>query len=112
MTTPYSTLFPTTVVGSMPRPTFERELLEPGVKEELGEEAWDARMDAAVAYMLAMMESTGVDIITDGEWRRRGYTDVMAQMVDGFGPATPQGRVPSRGRGTTSSWSRCATIAT
>ena len=89
MTVPSSTLFPTTVVGSMPRPTFVRELLEPGAREELEEEAWDARMDAAVAYMLAMMESTGVDIITDGEWRRRGYTDVMAQMVDGFTAGGP-----------------------
>ena len=94
MNVPSSILFPTTVVGSMPRPTFVRELLEPESREELGEETWSARMDAAVGYMLAMMESTGVDIITDGEWRRRGYTDVMAQMVEGFGPTRPQGPGP------------------
>lgn len=79
-------LFPTTVVGSMPRPTFVLELLEPESLEELGEKVWKARMDAAVSYMLAMMDSTGVEIITDGEWRRRSYTDVIAQMVDGFIP--------------------------
>ena len=84
-----ATLFPTTVVGSMPRPKFVQELLEPGRVAELGEDVWRSRMDAAVGYMLAMMDSTGVDIITDGEWRRRSYTDVIAQMVDGFVAARP-----------------------
>ena len=79
-------LFPTTVVGSMPRPVFVQELLEPESLEELGPQAWRSRMDSAVSYMLAMMDSTGIDIVTDGEWRRRSYTDVIAQMVDGFVP--------------------------
>jgi 5-methyltetrahydropteroyltriglutamate--homocysteine methyltransferase len=43
-------------------------------------------MDSAVRYMIAFMENTGIDIITDGEWRRRSYTDVIAQMTDGFVP--------------------------
>ena len=84
-----TTLFPTTVVGSMPRPKFVQELLEPGSVAELGEDVWQSSMDAAVGYMLTMMDSTGVDIITDGEWRRRSYTDVIAQMVDGFVAARP-----------------------
>ena len=79
-----TTLFPTTVVGSMPRPEFVKELLEPETVARLGEQATRARQDAAVRYMIAMMENAGIDIITDGEWRRRSYTDVIAQMADGF----------------------------
>ena len=81
-----ATLFPTTVVGSMTRSNFVRDLLEPGSAEELGQEVWQSRMDSAVRYMISFMENTGIDIITDGEWRRRSYTDVIAQMTDGFVP--------------------------
>ena len=70
-----TTLFPTTVVGSMPRPVFVQELLEPQSLAKLGPEVWQSRMDSAVRYMLAMMDATGIDIITDGEWRRRSYTE-------------------------------------
>ena len=84
-----ATLFPTTVVGSMPRPAFVQELLEPGAIPQLGEAVWQSRMDAAVRYALAMMDSTGVDVTTDGEWRRRSYTEVIAQMLDGFVPSGP-----------------------
>lgn len=84
-------LFPTTVVGSLPRPSYVQELLE---SEEEGRiEAGEARsrMDAAVQSVLVLMEDTGIDIITDGEWRRRSYSDVIAQMVDGFVPGAQVG---------------------
>ena len=70
----------------MTRSNFVRDLLQPGSAEELGQEVWQSRMDSAVRYMIAFMENTGIDIITDGEWRRRSYTDVIAQMTDGFVP--------------------------
>ncbi len=79
-------LFPTTVVGSLPRPQFVQELLEQEAADRLGPRVWRERMDSASRYVLAMMDGTGVDIITDGEWRRRSYSDVIAQMVDGFVP--------------------------
>ena len=88
-------LFPTTVVGSMPRPEMVQDLLDPAAPDRLGADAWQARSDASVRFMISMMESTGIDIITDGEWRRRSYTDVFAQMVGGFvaseAPRTPTG---------------------
>ena len=79
-----ATLFPTTVVGSMPRPEMVQDLLDPTEPNRLGSETWQARIDSSVRFMISIMESTGIDIITDGEWRRRSYTDVFAQMVDGF----------------------------
>lgn len=77
-------LFPTTVVGSMPRPRFVRDLLRPEVRASLDEEEFQRRMDAAVGYVIAMQEAAGVDILSDGEWRRLSYIGVIADICDGF----------------------------
>ena len=77
-------LFPTSVVGSMPRPQFVRDLLRPEARQALGEEVFHRRLDAAVAYVVAMQESAGLDIISDGEWRRLSYIGVIADLCDGF----------------------------
>src|SRR5438046_2253341 len=78
------TLFPTTVVGSMPRPLFVRNLLRPETRRALGEEEFVHRLDIAVAYVIAMQEAAGVDIISDGEWRRLSYIGVIADLCAGF----------------------------
>ncbi len=41
-------------------------------------------MDTAVAFVVAMQEAAGVDIISDGEWRRLSYIGVIADICDGF----------------------------
>ncbi|MBT5713896.1 cobalamin-independent methionine synthase II family protein [Candidatus Poribacteria bacterium] len=77
-------LFPTSVVGSMPRPRFVRDLLRPETHAELGVDEVTRRMDAAVAYVVAMQETAGLDIISDGEWRRLSYIGVIADICEGF----------------------------
>ncbi len=76
------TLFPASVVGSIPRPAFVRDLVEhhrPLSAED------DARaMDAAVRYVIALQERAGADVVTDGEWRRRSYIGVIAELAHGF----------------------------
>jgi 5-methyltetrahydropteroyltriglutamate--homocysteine methyltransferase len=73
-------LFPASVVGSMPRPQHVRELIE--------KPAWDAAderaMDAAIRYAVSMQEMAGLDVVTDGEWRRRSYIGVIAELAHGF----------------------------
>lgn len=73
-------LFPASVVGSMPRPLHVRELIE--------KSAWDASderaMDAAIRYAVSMQEYAGLDVVTDGEWRRRSYIGVIAELAHGF----------------------------
>lgn len=77
-------LFPTSVVGSMPRSQFVRDLLAPGMRESLTEDVFQRRLDAAVAYIINLQESTGVDIISDGEWRRLSYIGVISEIMNGF----------------------------
>src|SRR5438874_878596 len=81
---PAERLFPTTVVGSMPRPQFVRDLLRPETRQRLGDAEFTRRLDAAVAFVVAMQESAGIDIISDGEWRRLSYIGVIADLCDGF----------------------------
>ncbi len=85
-------LFMSSVVGSMPRPAFVRELIRPGVAEQLGAEVYGRRMDAACAYVIAMQEAAGLDEITDGEWRRPSYIGVIADICEGFERSTIDGR--------------------
>ena len=76
-------LFPAGVVGSMPRSQFVRDLLDPdkapGDPQEIS-----ARMDASVDYVLALQEAAGLDVVSDGEYRRRSYIGIIADVADGF----------------------------
>jgi len=72
--------FAASVVGSMPRSQLVSELLE----EPEGGPGRAAAMDAAVAYVLALQELAGLDVVSDGEWRRRSYIGVIAEIMHGF----------------------------
>ena len=76
--------FTSTVVGSMPRPEFVRDLLKPETRRDLDDAEFSRRLDAAVAYVIAMQEAAGIDIISDGEWRRLSYIGIIADICDGF----------------------------
>ena len=79
--TDYGMLFPTSVVGSMPRSDFVRELVTAAgsLQQRPGQ-----ALDAAVAYVVGMQEEAGLDVITDGEWRRASYIGVIAELAHGF----------------------------
>lgn len=71
-----SALFPTSVVGSLPRPDHVRELL--------GQPAAGPAIDEAIREAVALQEEAGLDIVTDGEWRRASYIGVIAELAHGF----------------------------
>jgi 5-methyltetrahydropteroyltriglutamate--homocysteine methyltransferase len=77
----YGVLFPTSVVGSVPRPDFVRDLIS---DEKISPAEYDQRMEAAVRYVVAMQENAGLDILTDGEWWRKSYIGVIAELAHGF----------------------------
>ena len=79
--------FPSSVVGSMPRSAFVRELLD--LPEDDPTRA--SHMDAAVAYVVALQEAAGIDVVSDGEWRRRSYIGVIAEILHGFARETRDG---------------------
>jgi len=74
-------LFPASVVGSMPRPAWVRDL----VFEDAIDPAMRRRgLDAAIRSVIALQELAGLDVVTDGEWRRRSYIGVIADLAHGF----------------------------
>jgi 5-methyltetrahydropteroyltriglutamate--homocysteine methyltransferase len=74
------TLFPTAVVGSLPRPDYVREIIVDGWRDE----GWERRLDAGVAFAVSVQEAAGIDVISDGEWRRASYIGIIAEMAHGF----------------------------
>ncbi len=86
-----ATLFPTSVVGSLPRPAFVLDLIND--RPPLPPEEYQRRMQAAVRYAVAMQEQAGLDVLTDGEWWRKSYIGVIAELAHGFElGALPDGR--------------------
>jgi 5-methyltetrahydropteroyltriglutamate--homocysteine methyltransferase len=77
-------LFPATVIGSMPRPQYVKDLLKAGSRTGSPDPVWQRRMDDAVRFVIGMQEQAGLDIISDGEWRRETYVDVIAEIMSGF----------------------------
>lgn len=77
-------LFPTTVVGSMPRPQYIKDLVEAEVEAAPAGSDFQKMMDAAVPYVVQMQEVAGIDIVSDGEWRRKSYIGVIADICSGF----------------------------
>ena len=76
-------LFPASVVGSMPRSQFVRDLLDPETAPN-DPAVFAKRMDAAVDYIVSLQEAAGLDVISDGEYRRRSYIGIIADVADGF----------------------------
>ncbi len=77
-------IFPTFVVGSLPRPQWIRDLIEDRKAGRIGVSAFDRLLDDAVPSAIRMQERAGLDYISDGEWRRESYVKVFTQAVDGF----------------------------
>ena len=79
-------LFPTTVIGSLPRPAWLRDIILDRKANKLSEEEAERRLDPAVETAISLQERAGLDEITDGEWRRESYVKIFAERVRGFAP--------------------------
>ena len=79
-------LFPTTVIGSLPRPAWLRDIILDRKANKLSEEEAERLLDPAVETALSLQERAGLEEITDGEWRRESYVKIFAERVRGFEP--------------------------
>src|SRR4051794_2536621 len=75
-------LFPTSVIGSLPRPQFVRELIADDCPFDDVE--YERLMGNAIRAAVALQETAGLDVITDGEWWRKSYIGVIAELAHGF----------------------------
>ena len=77
-------LFPTFVVGSLPRPQWVRDLIEERKAGRIDGPVFNGLLDDAIPSAVRMQERAGLDFISDGEWRRESYVKVFTQAVEGF----------------------------
>lgn len=77
-------MFPTTVVGSLPRPIWLKELFDEIHEGKVSGDERERLLDNAVPFAIALQESAGVDEVTDGEWRRFSYVAVITDVATGF----------------------------
>lgn len=74
--------FYTHVIGSLPRPQAVRDLL--AKRDDMPRDAFDAAMDDMVRFAVRLQEQAGLDVVSDGEWRRRHYIGEFLTRVGGF----------------------------
>ena len=77
-------LFQTSVVGSMPRPKYVQELINPLLNKNLNDEEYAKKINSAIRFIINLQESAGIELISDGEWRRLSYIGVIADLLNGF----------------------------
>ena len=77
-------LFPTTVIGSLPRPEWLRQAILDRKSGALTEDETTAILDRVIDEAILLQERSGLEEITDGEWRRESYVKVFAERVRGF----------------------------
>jgi 5-methyltetrahydropteroyltriglutamate--homocysteine methyltransferase len=75
-------LFPTSVIGSLPRPRFVKDLIADD--NPIDDDEYRRLMGEAIRAAVALQETAGLDVVTDGEWWRKSYIGVIAELAHGF----------------------------
>lgn len=75
-------LFFTHVIGSLPRPQAVRDLLER--RAQIPPAEFNAILDDCVRFAIRLQEEAGLDVVSDGEWRRVQYVDEFLDRIGGF----------------------------
>jgi 5-methyltetrahydropteroyltriglutamate--homocysteine methyltransferase len=87
-----NTPFQTVAVGSLPRDQWVYDLVTDRREGRVSESESDRLLDRAVPAAIRMQERAGLDFVSDGEWRRLNYLDVIVDAVDGL----QRGLIPPR----------------
>jgi 5-methyltetrahydropteroyltriglutamate--homocysteine methyltransferase len=75
----------TTHAGSLPRPDDVAQMLYDVLDEKpVGKEALDRRVRGAVAEVVKRQRDIGVDIVSDGEMGKVGFSNYVLQRMSGF----------------------------
>src|SRR3954465_12030048 len=78
------------VVGSLLRPQYLKDAVQRFDVGEISQEDLGAVQDRAAREAIELQEACGVDILTDGEMRRRSWTDPLTKSLSGYGPVNSE----------------------
>ncbi len=76
-------LYPTTVVGSWPRPAYLLDALRKHNKGQMGWKEFNEVADRAVLEAVEYQEEAGLDIVSDGEQRRDNFYSFVVEKLEG-----------------------------
>ena len=74
--------FFTQVIGSLPRPKLVLDLH--ARCSEMPEKRFNAVLDEMVVFAIRLQEEAGLDVVSDGEWRRVHYVGEFLKRIGGF----------------------------
>src|SRR6201988_667345 len=74
--------FYTHPIGSLPRPRVVQDLL--ARKAEIPADPFRRTLDDMVKFAIRLQELAGIDVVSDGEWRRTHYVGEFLDRVGGF----------------------------
>ena len=77
-------LFPTTVAGSLPKPSWLAEPNRLWAAWRLQGEELEAAKDDATILAVKLQEDAGIDIVADGEQARQHFVHGFLEAVDGI----------------------------
>ncbi|OAI45399.1 hypothetical protein AYO44_12905 [Planctomycetaceae bacterium SCGC AG-212-F19] len=69
-------------IGSLPRPQFVRDLH--ARRGEMPAERFRQVLDDCVRFAIRLQEEAGLDVVSDGEWRRTQYIREFLTRIGGF----------------------------
>src|ERR1700733_6483492 len=69
-------------IGSLPRPRVVRDVL--ARRDELPPDRFRAVLDDLVLFAVRLQEQAGLDVVSDGKWRRTQYIREFLTRVGGF----------------------------
>jgi len=71
-------------VGSLLRPPALKQAFRRHAAKEIGDAEFDALTDQCIRDAVAMQEEVGLQVVTDGEFRRGSYWGRFVERTDGF----------------------------
>lgn len=71
-------------IGSLLRPRALKDAFKAHSAGEIGDAAFEAAKRAAIRDVVAMQEGLGLEMVTDGEFRRKSYWGHWVDAIDGF----------------------------
>jgi 5-methyltetrahydropteroyltriglutamate--homocysteine methyltransferase len=74
--------FYTHPIGSLPRPQAVRDLL--ASRDRLEASRFEGTLDDFTVFAIRLQEQAGLDVVSDGEWRRSQYIREFLTRVGGF----------------------------
>src|SRR5919199_2346232 len=89
MSAPVATRYRSEVIGSLLRPDYLKQAVEQHEAGQIDDDQLRQVEDRAVLEAIRLQDECDIDVIADGEMRRKFWFDPMTASLAGYNPAVP-----------------------